>query len=257
MPKQARRSLGEQVAEEIIEAVVAGDQAVGELLPPEWELAEQFGVSRLTVREAIGILRQKSVVRVQRGRGTLVLPFDEWSPLDPALFAAQASRGGWADRLRAVLETRRFVESGAAELAAQRRGDADLAAMETSLAAMREAGGDVDGFVEADMAFHDAVMTAAGNPVMAALFGPVRELLYRGRWATSRDPRARRSACAEHAAILEAIRRGEAPDAYRLMREHLRRTEHTLAEQAWEDDAPARDGAAAEQTPVGAAGDAA
>jgi GntR family transcriptional repressor for pyruvate dehydrogenase complex len=222
----ADNNLGDRIAARLLEQIVAGGYPPDTPLPPEWELAEREGASRLTIREAVRVLRQKSVVRVVRGRGTYVQPRQLWSPLDPAVLGALArTPAGLTGPLQALLEARRLVEVGVAELAAARRTDADLAIMGAATAAMSEAGDDVDAFVKADLAFHDAVLAAAGNAVISALFDPIAQLLQDSRRQTSLDPVARGHAICAHERILLAIQRRDPGQASWAMREHLAQTE--------------------------------
>jgi DNA-binding FadR family transcriptional regulator len=223
-------SLGDQIAARLLDEIVDGRYPPGSPLPPEWELAEREGASRLTIREAVRILRQKSVVAVVRGRGTFVQPRQRWSPLDPAVLGALArSPDALTERVQALLEARALVEVGVAELAAARRSDEDLAAMAEAVAAMRDADGDVDAFAAADLAFHDAVMAAAGNPVISALFDPIALLLRDTRRQTSRDPVARGHALRAHERILAAIERRDPVQAAGAMRDHLTETGEDFA----------------------------
>jgi GntR family transcriptional repressor for pyruvate dehydrogenase complex len=239
-------SLGDQIAARLLDEIIDGRYPPGSPLPPEWELAEREGASRLTIREAVRILRQKNVVAVVRGRGTFVQPRQRWSPLDPAVLGALArSPDALVERVQALLEARALVEVGVAELAAARRSDEDLAAMAEAVAAMRDADGDVDGdvdaFAAADLAFHDAVMTAAGNPVIAALFDPITLLLRDTRRQTSRDPVARGHALRAHERILAAIERRDPVQAAGAMRDHLTETgEDFAARRAAQPSAPSR-----------------
>ena len=226
-------SLGDQIAGRLLREIVEGAYPPGTPLPPEWELAEREGASRLTIREAIHVLRQKSVVRIVRGRGTFVQPRERWSPLDPVVLGALAhDPEGISAQIHTLLEARTLVEVGAAELAAARRGDDDLAAMTGAIGRMRAAGEDVDAFVEADLAFHEAVMAAAGNAVIAALYGPITKLLYDTRLRTSRDVVAREHALAAHERVLSAITRRSPGQAAWAMRDHLAQTGEDFARTA-------------------------
>jgi DNA-binding FadR family transcriptional regulator len=192
-----RRGLADQLVEQLLAAVLDGHYPPGSMLPPELEIARMAGVSRLTVREAVKALKAKGVFRVEQGRGTFVNLPEEWSPLDSTLLAARANQEGTRDFLSSVLEARRLVELGTAELAAQRRTDEDLAAIGSALESMHEAqrSSDVKAFVDADIRFHRAVMDAAGNPLISVvrtypaprLRGALRDLLDRRR----ASPRAR------------------------------------------------------------------
>ncbi|HET7089537.1 MAG TPA: GntR family transcriptional regulator, partial [Anaerolineae bacterium] len=70
-PIQAQR-LYERIAQQVEQRLLTGDLKIGDRLPPERELAEQFGVSRTAVREAVKALRQRGLVEVQPGRGTFL-----------------------------------------------------------------------------------------------------------------------------------------------------------------------------------------
>jgi DNA-binding FadR family transcriptional regulator len=122
-----------------------------------------------------------------------------------------------------------MVEVGVAELAAARRGDDDLAAMVSSIGAMRAAAADVPAFVAGDLAFHQAVLSAAGNRVVAALYEPIAALLHETRLHTSRDRVAREHAIAAHECILAAITLGCPAQAAWAMRDHLAQTGEDFA----------------------------
>jgi GntR family transcriptional regulator, transcriptional repressor for pyruvate dehydrogenase complex len=219
-----RQSLPSQVAREFLAAIVAGTYQPSARLPAEHELVALTGVSRLTLREAMKLLEAKGVVRIEQGRGTFVNPQASWSPLDPMILTARAADPAAAGTIsRKLLEARRLVEVGVAELAAPRRTAAHLEAMVTALDTMRRshAGSDRDGFVDADISFHQAIIDAAGNEIMAALFSPIQELVFEGRRQTSSWPDARAAAIRAHERILDAIQRQDPEAARREMLTHL------------------------------------
>lgn len=231
-----RQSLPAQVAHEFLAAIVGGAYEPGSRLPPEPELVAMTGVSRLTLREAMKLLQAIGVVRVEQGRGTFVNPPPRWNPLDPMVLSARAAAGpdaGAAVGLK-LLEARRLVEVGVAELAAVRRGKAHLDAMTQALVQQRSAhdAGDTDRFVAADIAFHQALMDAAGNEVVAALFGPIQSMVHEGRRLTSSWPDARALAIRAHERILAAVRRQDPNAARQRMLEHLEATAAALEEHA-------------------------
>jgi GntR family transcriptional repressor for pyruvate dehydrogenase complex len=233
-----RQSLPAQVAHEFLAAIVGGAYEPGSQLPPEPELVALTGVSRLTLREAMKVLQAMGVVRVEQGRGTFVNPPSSWNPLDPMVLSARAAGpdAGTAVGLK-LLEARRLVEVGVAELAAVRRSEAQLDAMTEALVAQRSAhdAGDTDRFVAADITFHQALMEAAGNEVVAALFGPIQSLVYEGRRLTSSWPEARALAIKAHERILAAVRRQDPGGARRRMLEHLEATAAALEEHTTTD----------------------
>ena len=226
-----RRSLAEGLADELLNDILAGRYPTNSPLPSETELAEQTGVSRLTVREAVKALAAKDVVRVEQGRGTFVNPSSNWSVLDPVLLIARSAHE--TDRLalpRQLIEARRVVEVAVAELAAERRTASDLAELELSLKQMRGAAltGDVAAFVAADIAFHQQVLDAAGNNFIASLFDPLSRILQLTRHQTSAHAPVREHAIEHHQRILDAVRRRSASKAGRAMREHMTQTERDM-----------------------------
>jgi DNA-binding FadR family transcriptional regulator len=237
-----RKSLGEDLADELLNQIIDGRYPPDSALPSELELAEHAAVSRLTVREAINTLRTKNVVRIQRGRGTYVNPPDRWTSLDLVLRAARSA--GAADRSPGIpyrlLEARRIIEVSVAELAAARRSDEDLAAMEDALADMRTSAvaGDVERFVTADIAFHQAVLDAAGNPFLSALFDPLGQLLVDARRQTSGHSEIRTHAIEQHQNVLSAIRARDPEQARWAMHGHLRQTEDDLGTYVFDRHTP-------------------
>lgn len=227
--KLKRKALADQVVGKLLDDIVSGKFPPGSILPSEAELARREEVSRLTVREAITVLRTKRVLEVQHGRGTFVAPISMWSPLDPALLAAKSeSSDGVGTLPKKLIEARRLVEVGVAELAAARRTEEDLDSMEEALRRMENAEGDVDSIANADIDFHQAIMSAASNAVITALFNPVEHLVWEARRQTTAYPRMRNRAIEAHKLILESIRGKDPEAARRTMQDHLAQTEEYL-----------------------------
>lgn len=217
-----RLGLPDQVVAELLRAVASGTYPPGSRLPPEAELAARARVSRLTLREAVKVLRDKGVLRVEQGRGTFVNPPTSWSALDPDLLASRTALTG--GRLAPqVMEARRVVEVGIAGLAAERRTHEDLAAMRGVVDEMRaaHARGDVEAFSAADGAFHETVLHASGNPFLAALFEPIRTLVHQVRLSTAYEDLTREQAIAAHTRILEAVEAQDPDAARRAVSDHL------------------------------------
>ncbi|MEY9856750.1 GntR family transcriptional repressor for pyruvate dehydrogenase complex [Catenulispora sp. GAS73] len=154
--------LVEQAAAQLREQITGGAWPVGTKLPGETTLAASLGVGRSTVREAIRALAGEGLLQPRQGAGVFVL--------------ATESRTDLADHLRKasladLYEVRMMIETRAARLAAERRTPADAAALEAALERRTRAARRSDEeFVEADVALHTAVVAAAGNPVLTALF---------------------------------------------------------------------------------------
>jgi GntR family transcriptional repressor for pyruvate dehydrogenase complex len=223
-------TLAENVAERLFQEVVDGRLTPARPLPPEGELAGVYGVSRLTIREAIRILRTQNVVRIRRGRGTEVNPPEKWTSLE-AIVRASASPGATLGLVpERLLEARRMIEIGAVQLAAERRSDDDLTQLHTQLDEMRTASadGDVTRFVDADIRFHDIIMRASGNVFVPLLFGPFGPLLSETRRQTSAVPEIQKNAIEQHANIISALAAGDIEQARLAMEAHMQQTQRDL-----------------------------
>lgn len=220
-----RKSLTQSVFEDILEQIINGDYAPLQALPPEGDLATAAGVSRLTVREALQKLQAQNVVQVKRGLGTYVNPTAQWTDLE-AILRAAAVRANSPDVALRLLEIRRMVETGAAELAALHASDDDLDHMQRAVFELEQAHAaqDLDAVTAADLAFHDAVFRASANPFVPVILGPLGQLLYSMRRETSSFPEVQVHAIEHHTLILEAIRARDAVRARQAMEAHIDQT---------------------------------
>src|SRR4051812_34340580 len=219
MPLGALRPspLVEQAAERLRAQITGGHWPLGTKLPGETTLAKELGVGRSTVREALRALAGAGLVRPRQGAGVFVVatePAEDWP--------ARLRRAAVSD----VYEVRMAVEVHAARLAARRRTPEDVTAMERALEGRRTAStGDDAVFVDADIAFHAAVVAAAHNPVLADLFTEFTPVLRTGlvdllalTGLRARDPNTADEA---HAALVRAIADGDAEGAAEVLRREL------------------------------------
>lgn len=217
------------VAVEFIDAIVSGKYPPGSRLPTELEMCEATGVSRATLREAMKFLEQLGVTSIEQGRGTFIRSTESWSPFDPFILCARvrhaAAGAAWSWSIQ-LAEARRVVEVEVAGLAASRRTEDDLGLMGAAISAMRASSSarDVAGFATADIAFHQAVMNAARNEFLRALFDPVARLMHISRMESAAPVARRASAVRAHQAILKAIADGDSAAAVAAMRDHLDET---------------------------------
>jgi GntR family transcriptional repressor for pyruvate dehydrogenase complex len=220
-----RHSIVDDIVDRILERILSGELRADDALPPEADIAAEANASRLTAREAIKVLQAGNIVQVRRGIGTFVNPPEQWTSLDAILRAAANGVDSDEIPLR-LLEARRIVEIGAAELAATRHTAAQLASMRESFEQMIELRGpaDVAAFTTADIAFHDAMLAASGNPFVPALLNSFAPLLYSTRRETSEVPEIREHAIEHHRLILAAIESRDADAARRAMTDHLGQT---------------------------------
>jgi GntR family transcriptional repressor for pyruvate dehydrogenase complex len=221
----ARKLLAESVAEELLDRILRGEVGPDEALPSEVQIAQEFGTSRLTVREALRTLQARHIVQVRRGLGTYVNPPESWTDLEAILKAASRGVAAHQVALR-LLEVRRMVETGSAELAARRATPEDLARMQQAIEELERAHAaeDLDEVTRADLAFHDALLRASGNPFVPVLLGQLGQLLYTARRETSAFAEVQRHAIHHHKLVLEAVASGDPEHARRAMEEHIDQT---------------------------------
>ncbi|MCR8669731.1 FadR/GntR family transcriptional regulator [Agrococcus sp. HG114] len=226
MPRPSRTH---DAVDSLLDAIIEGRLTAGEQLPPEGQLAAELGISRLTMREAVRLLQAQGVIVQVPGSRHLIAPVSEWTGMDAVVRHARSAGQRRRSSLE-LLEVRMMIETGAAQLAAERRSDEHLAAMAEALGAMRahHERADVDAFVCADLEFHDIVMRAADNRILVAALRPLTSMLADTRGETSAVAEIREHAIAEHAAVLEAIRSGVPEAARDAMASHMRQTRDDL-----------------------------
>jgi DNA-binding FadR family transcriptional regulator len=163
------KSRADLVMEHVKNLIVSGSLSPGAKLPTETEIAKAVGVSRTPVREGLKILAAANVIDIRHGYGTFVKEKGEASDPQLVLFARYLE-GATPQKL---MEIRQVFERSCAELAAARRGVADLRAITRTIDAMRDVvergDDDIDGALKADLAFHKAIYAAADNELIETL----------------------------------------------------------------------------------------
>ncbi|KJL28736.1 FadR/GntR family transcriptional regulator [Microbacterium oxydans] len=170
MAQVHRTPLADQAAEALLDRIRSGEWALGQKLPGETTLAPQLGVGRSTVREAIRQLAGRGVLATRQGSGVFVIALDAPEDRDAVL-----RRAG----IVSVIEARIAIESEAASLAAHRRTAADVRALRAALGARERSGRSIDDQVDADTAFHRAIVVAAHNDILLDLFDALTPRLRR------------------------------------------------------------------------------
>lgn len=195
-----RHSLADATAAQLEARITAGEWPIGGRLPTEPELMSALGVGRSTVREAVRTLARIGLVQVRQGDGTYVTAHRP--PAESLLTRCQRAE------LHEIRDVREALELQAARLAAERRTEADVAALRAHLdrrasaSALRDAGE----FADADVAFHQGIVVASGNAMLLDLWRVVGESL-----VLSLAERKRESAfddadtTEEHEALFRAI----------------------------------------------------
>ena len=222
MAVNGRRSVVDEAIDDIRQRIRQGEWGLGDRIPPEPELGRALGLSRAPLREALRALVHAGLLVTRQGDGTFVAAVDE---------REIALRRGFqdADPFEAV-EVRRSLDVPAAALAAQRRDQADLDRLEDALRRRRAAADarDDDGFREADIDFHRAVVDAAHNQLLAGIYGSLAANID-GSWTSAAGlDRAAHAGHDNHDDLFEAIRDGSVQDAMLVAGAILDRQAHDL-----------------------------
>ncbi|WP_456845948.1 FadR/GntR family transcriptional regulator [Cellulomonas sp. P5_C6] len=230
-------SRSDDVVDGVKQMILDGRLRAGERLPAEKELAATLGVSRGSLREGVRALGTLGILDSRHGDGTYVTTLDPALLLAPVGFVAELQ-----DDAAAFHAVRRLLETEAAGLASLHIDDDGLARLRAVLdetaRALVQHPLDHDRLVDADLAFHEEIARASGNPVLAALVEGLAGRASRTRlWRGLSDEGAEDRAFVEHEAILAAVAARD-PDRARLrMATHLLGLEDsaTGARAPWDD----------------------
>jgi GntR family transcriptional regulator, transcriptional repressor for pyruvate dehydrogenase complex len=210
----AKPRLYEQVVGRLREYVTSAGLHAGDRLPAERDLADRLGVSRTSVRQAIVALEVQGLIEVRHGDGTYLLRDRlEAEPLQAMIERKRL--------LPDVLDARDAAETKLAALAAARRQEPDLRAMDDAIAAMRAAvaGGGL-GIAE-DQRFHGAVIAAARSPLLAEFMARIADAVAESRHESLRQPGRPPRSLRQHEEIAAAIRAGDPAGAAAAMHHHV------------------------------------
>ena len=186
----------------------------GDRLPPERDLADRLGVSRTSVRQAIVALEVQGLVDVRHGGGTYLLR-DRLNaePLETMIDRRR--------RLPDVLDARDALETKLAALAALRRTEQDLTAIDAALAAMGDAVDRGELGVDEDQRFHAAVTAAAHSTLLEDFMAEISLSIAESRTESLRQPGRPARSLEQHRRVAEAIRAGDADAAAHAMHAHI------------------------------------
>lgn len=210
----ARPRLYEQVVSEIEAWIAENGLEVGARLPPERELAAKLGVSRATISQALVAMEVVGMVSVRHGDGVVLI-----EPAGSAKVVNALRRH--AQQLPEIIEARDALETKLAALAAERRTESDLAAMDEALDLMERDIADGGRGVEGDERFHAAVTAAGHSPLLAKLMTEISDLIRETRIASLAQPDRPASSLRGHRRIADAIRARDAGAAALAMQQHV------------------------------------
>jgi DNA-binding FadR family transcriptional regulator len=221
MGKQDGSNLTRRVVDVLGRAIVTGQFSRQAPFPVEAELCTRHGVSRTIVREAVKMLTAKGLLTSRRRAGTVVEPEGNWNLLDPDILRWMLEREFSIDLLIDFTEVRMAIEPRAAGLAAHSATGPQRRAILAAIERMRAAEQGADDPLEADIAFHQAVLVASNNRFMRQFRDLTEAALRFSIRRTNEYAGVARGSTADHARVGDAIIRGEPERAHALMGELL------------------------------------
>jgi DNA-binding FadR family transcriptional regulator len=216
------------IARGIGERILGGEFAPGHVLPNEAEWGKIYSASRTAVREAIKSLAAKGLISSRPKVGSRVEPKMRWNLLDRDVLTWHRSATDRKAFLLSTQEFRRIVEPGIAELAAKKRSPDQIDQLVAALDDMREAKTHGE-MVEADVQFHEALLSASNNDLLVPFHILIDETLANlFDFTTQRNP-SYRQAIKLHEAIARAVIAGEPANARKAMQALLDDTDSVVA----------------------------
>ena len=204
------------VVEKLRQALARGQWRSGDMLPGQRELAEQLGISRPSLREAVTVLETLGLVRALPGKGVLVLDA-EAAALEPGLDTSAAAS------LADVLELRYTLEPFIVGLVAQSANSQDVGQLRLTLMDMREAleADDSEAGVRAYIAFHEALFALTTNPIFQSVVQQTGNALKQSADMLRNSPEHLAARLKENEAVVRAIRERNSALASAQMRQHI------------------------------------
>jgi GntR family transcriptional regulator, transcriptional repressor for pyruvate dehydrogenase complex len=225
-PVHDNRALSEKIIAQISDALVSGELKPGDRLPPERELAEQFGVSRTVIRDAVKTLAGRGILHVKHGAGIFVTTSEE---------NAMGRLGALSDilplqgvSLRDLFEVRKVLEAEGAEWAARRRNDYQLKRLRGILEDAYRNSENVEVLSERDAQFHVAIAEASQNLVLVRVMLILLDLLAQSRRESLSIPGRAKLSLKDYERIVEEIEAQRHEGARETMLKHLTSVESAV-----------------------------
>ena len=209
--------IAEEIADRIRELMLAGAFPPGRPLPGERQLAERFGVSRGSVRDAFRTLETIGLIVTRHGQGTFPQELDVDRLVAP-LASVLSYRHDLQDEL---LDVRRMFEPAVARVAATRVTGEDLADLQRILEAQRRKLKAGRSAIAEDTAFHASLARATRNRIVVSIMATLNDLLVESRRLTLKQKGRPARSLRGHEAVVAALRHGDGDGASRAMREHI------------------------------------
>ena len=214
MSRVQRPRLYEQLTQQILAYVESEKLGPGDRLPAERDLAEDLGVSRATLSQALVALEVLGVIDVQHGTGAVLV-------YRPSIASVIRALREHENRIPDIVEARETLEVKLATLAAERRTDEDLDHIESALSIMEREIAEVGRGEHGDELFHQAVTASAHSSVLEQLMVFIGEMVLETRLESLGQPGRPERSLQSHRRILEAIEAGDADAAATAMEDHI------------------------------------
>jgi GntR family transcriptional repressor for pyruvate dehydrogenase complex len=220
-----RTKLTASVFEQLLSYVVKGEWRAGDRIPPERNLCQQLGIARTSLREALKAMELVGMLDSRVGDGTFVCPRSEFFSR-PLLWSFT---GTDHEELQEIMEARTIIEENLAGLAAERGTEEQIEEIGRAVQLMRDCIVREDSILDADMAFHLAVSSAAHNEVLRNAVRLLRNLTRQWIHFKLMMPSVPEIVLKRHVAIYRAIAGRKATVARKAMRLHLEETMRLVA----------------------------
>ena len=226
MPQLNNERLSKTVADNLQQKIISDRLKVGDQLPTEPELMEEYGVSRTVIREAAACLVSRGLVDVRPRRGMTVRAPDGKGLAESLIAQLQMSKVS----LPQLLQVRSVLETAIVELAAEQRTEEDIARLNDNLERMQSAHLEAHQALSIDLEFHDLLAAATHNPFFSLVSRPITELLYSLYVNQSGYMSFQSLTFAEHQAVVDSVVDKDPEAAVLAIQRHLDRVGTTVAE---------------------------
>ena len=216
----------DDLARNLMDRFVLGGEAHNGMLPSTRLLAEEYGVSRLFLREVLAGLQRQGLIETFPGKGIYVKKPDMLNAARNVHTAVRQSSATARD----LIEARSHLEEQCASLAAQRATDSDIEQLEIALKAFDDATSLIPR-AQADIAFHSLIAKSTHNPVLLVMFGSITKLAFDTMLRSLSDPKIYAVGAPLHGVILNAIKKRDSKAALGAMSKHIH-----LAEKSYKSD---------------------
>ena len=219
-----RRGLSEQIIERILDMIKDNKLRPGDRLPPERVLAEQMGVSRSSLREALKALALMKIITHRQGSGTYI------TSLEPQLLITRFDFIVLLDdsTYHTLFEARKAIEAGITEIAAERITDCEILELKKWQQYSINFIDNSEEFLKADLEMHDLICKATGNTILQKIMASLVKLGIHSRRRTGQSVEIRKQVIIDHNEIIKALVDKNPIAARKAMLDHLNRVEKGL-----------------------------